>query len=126
MLLVAVLMFLAGAIGLVGGILLLVNKDDSGIQADVDATAGQLQTIAIVIIVVAALTLLVAAGLMRGSRLARGLVTVVMLFNIAAGVYGLIELQDLDWWRAAGQIGWAVIVLAILHGLPASRRVFRS
>jgi|SoiMethySBSTD1v2_1073268.scaffolds.fasta_scaffold577400_1 hypothetical protein len=84
--LVAVLTWIQGLLDVVGGIILLFNVDNPAFErefgyGDAVLIAG-IATIVIGVVIIA-----VARGLLRGSRFARGVVTVFVLLSLISAVY---------------------------------------
>jgi len=101
---IAVLTWIQALLNLLGGIGLLVFQNDPSLRAQFGGSAGVIVT-GVVLIVIALITFSVARGLLRGSPVARAIVTVVQLLAIASTVYTAILLP--------GQIVGAAISAAI-------------
>jgi uncharacterized membrane protein len=69
-------------------------------------------TSAILGIILGIVILIVARGLLNGSRFARGIVTIVMILNAISGVILLFSLQ---FFSGILEILWAVVMLSLLY-----------
>ena len=67
---------------------------------------------------------LLAFALLNGSRFARGLIGLLELVQIAAGVYVLVKLDSNHQAAAIGQIVGALIVLYFLFGTDKAKSFF--
>ena len=66
----------------VAGIALIVYQNDASVLAETGATGDELLFAGVVVLIVAALQLLVGLGILGGSRIARGLVAVVVILQV--------------------------------------------
>lgn len=108
---VAVLAYINGILNIIGGVVLLFTRDQMVRASDAGAVAG-ITTSAILAIILGIVILIVARGLLNGSRFARGLVTVIMILNAVGGVILLFSLQ---FFSGILEILWAVVMLALLY-----------
>ncbi|MGH1523411.1 DUF7144 family membrane protein [Leifsonia sp. L25] len=108
---VAVLAYINGVLNLVGGVIILFTRDQMARASNSGAQAG-LITSAILAIILGIVILVVARGLLNGSRFARGLVTVVMILNAIGGVLLLFSLQ---FFSGILEILWAIVMLSLLY-----------
>lgn len=108
---VAVLAYLNGILNIIGGVVTLFTRNSMVQSSDAGAVAG-ITTSAILSIILGIVILIVARGLLNGSRFARGLVTVVMILNAISGVILLFSLQ---FFSGILEILWAVVMLALLY-----------
>ena len=108
---VAVLAYLNGILNIIGGVVTLFPRNSMVPSSDAGAVAG-ITTSAILSIILGIVILIVARGLLNGSRFARGLVTVVMILNAISGVILLFSLQ---FFSGILEILWAVVMLALLY-----------
>ena len=83
---VAALTIVAGVIDVIGGISLLAMQGDSAV-ADRFGGVGVLVTLAIMSILVGALTLVIAWGLLRGNPTARIAATVLQVLSLASSIW---------------------------------------
>jgi len=108
---VAVLAYINGVLNIVGGVVILFTRDQMVQSSDPGAMAG-ITTSAILGIILGIVILIVARGLLNGSRFARGLVTIVMILNAISGVILLFSLQ---FFSGILEILWAVVMLSLLY-----------
>ena len=108
---VAVLAYLNGVLNIVGGVVILFTRDQLARASTAGAQAG-LITSAILAIILGVGILVVARGLLNGSRFARGLVTVVLILNAIGGVLLLFSLQ---FFSGILEILWAIVMLSLLY-----------
>jgi hypothetical protein len=108
---VAVLAYINGVLNIVGGVVILFTRDQMVQSSDPGAMAG-ITTSAILGIILGIVILIVARGLLNGSRFARGIVTIVMILNAISGVILLFSLQ---FFSGILEILWAVVMLSLLY-----------
>ncbi|WP_426623468.1 DUF7144 family membrane protein [Leifsonia sp. McL0607] len=108
---VAVLAYINGVLNIIGGVVILFTRDSMVRASDAGALAG-ITTAAIASIILGIVILIVARGLLNGSRFARGLVTVVMILNAISGVLLMFSLQ---FFSGILEILWAVVMLSLLY-----------
>ncbi|MFE4951551.1 hypothetical protein ACFQ9V_15735 [Leifsonia sp. NPDC056665] len=108
---VAVLAYINGVLNIIGGVVILFTRDQMVRASNAGAIAG-ITTSAILAIILGIVILVVARGLLNGSRFARGLVTVVMILNAIGGVILLFSLQ---FFSGILEILWAVVMLSLLY-----------
>ncbi|MBU6317103.1 MAG: hypothetical protein KGR47_11390 [Acidobacteria bacterium] len=126
-----VLVTIIGVIGIVGGVgqtlfgaVLLGLRNDQTFLTDAKIESGTATAIAIVCMVVGVLSVVFSIGLLRGSRVARGLLGISQTAQIALSVY---TLATLDASRRPGAIGTIVtglIVLYFLFGTDKAKAFF--
>ena len=99
--LIVVLVVISGVLSIIGGIIIL--------------TASGVVALGAVAILIGVVYLLVAKGLLDGNSLARTIVAVVTVLNIATGVWSLLVSTGNARSSGIGSIIFGVIVLAILY-----------
>lgn len=120
---VAALAIISGIIDAIGGVVLLTMQSDPAVVAGFGGT-GVLVTLAIMSILLGALTLVVAWGLLRGNPTARIAATVLQLISLASSIWiGITQPAIL-----ATEILSALLAIAILLLLWSSEatRYFRG
>ncbi|WP_368497044.1 hypothetical protein [Herbiconiux sp. A18JL235] len=85
--LVAVIVWISGAIQVIGGVVGLVTASTTAEVNGVPESAGTITATSIVAIVLGIVTVVVGAALLRGSQIARVLTTIVLALNLIGGVY---------------------------------------
>jgi hypothetical protein len=84
---VGYLLVLGAVFSGVAGIALIVFRDDASILAETGSTGDELLFAGIVMVIVAAIQVLVGLGILGGSRIARGLVAVVVVLNVMSAAW---------------------------------------
>ncbi|WP_291052821.1 hypothetical protein [Herbiconiux sp.] len=95
--LVAVIVWISGALQVIGGVIGLITASTTAEVNGVPASVGTLTATAIVAIVLGVITIVVGAALLRGSQIARVLTTIVLALNLASAVYLLIAVPTSVW-----------------------------
>ena len=121
---IGIVMILVGLLQSGAGILLLTQRNDATVLADANATTNELTAIAVTLLVIGAISVLLAFALLNGSRFARGLIGLLEVAQIAAGVYVLVKLDSNHQAAAIGQIAGALIVLYFLFGTDKAKSFF--
>ena len=113
--LIAVLAWIEGALDIVAGVLLLVFQNDPSV---LDAWYGRtaLLTSAILGILFGVIVVLIAGGLLRGSRGARIVVTIVQLFAIAGDAFTAFASPSQFAWAAIGALVSLIIIILLWTG----------
>jgi drug/metabolite transporter (DMT)-like permease len=107
---VAVLTYINGIANIVGGVLLLFTRESMARESG-GSVAG-ITTSAVIALLLGVVTLIVARGLLDGSRVSRAIVTLVMIVNLVNGVLLLFTLQFVS---GAIDVLWTVLLLALLY-----------
>ncbi|WP_440709923.1 DUF7144 family membrane protein [Herbiconiux sp. YIM B11900] len=95
--LVAVIVWISGALQVIGGVIGLITAPTTAEVNGVPGATGSLTATAIVAIVLGVITIAVGAALLRGSQLARVLTTIVLALNLASAVYLLLAVPTSVW-----------------------------
>ncbi len=95
--LVAVIVWISGALQVIGGVIGLITASTTAEVNGVPASAGTLTATAVVAIVLGVITIVVGAALLRGSQIARVLTTIVLALNLASAVYLLLAVPTSVW-----------------------------
>jgi hypothetical protein len=106
---VAVLTYINGILNVVGGVILLITRDQ--VAGSAGGGVAGITTAAIISILLGIIVIIVARGLLRGSPGARVVVTVVMVIDILNGLLLLFTNQV-----ASGivQILWSLLIIVLL------------
>ncbi len=112
--LIGVIGIIQGIVAVLGGIALLAERNDAGLQRNADVSDGTLAWTGTYLIIIGAITLVVAIGLLRGSSIARFVIAVIELFHIGGGLYVLIAHDGAERWDGLAAILVALLVLWIL------------
>lgn len=112
---IAILAWIEGALNIVTGILLLVFKNEPSVRV---GWAGEtsLITSAIIGILFGVVVVLVAGGLLRGSRGARIVVTVVQLLAIVGDAFNALAYPAQFAWAAIGALISLIIIILLWTG----------
>lgn len=121
---IGVLAALGGIAQVVFGALLFGLRNDETFLADANITSSKVTPLAIALIVIGALTVVFAIGLLKGSRLSRDLIGVMEVLQIAGSIYALVSLDASRRPSAIGSIVGAVIVLYFLFGTEKAKAFF--
>jgi hypothetical protein len=121
---ISIVMIVFGLLQAIVGVTVLVERNDGTFLADADMTSSQASGFGLALLVIGTLSVLLAFGLLRGSRIARALIGLVEVSQIASGVYVLVKLDSTRQASAIGTIIGAVIVLYFLFGTDKAKRFF--
>jgi hypothetical protein len=122
--LIGIVMIVVGVLQVLIGILFISQRNDASVLADANATSSEFTSIAVGLIVFGALSVLLAFALLAGSRIARALIGLLELFQIAGGVWVLLTLDSNHQASAIGQIIGGLIVLYFLFGTEKAKSYF--
>lgn len=112
---VAVLLFISGLVGIIGGILGFIGSA-STTSATMDGTVLDSTGIAVLagfLLVTAVLNIIFAFGILRGSRVARMIVTVLQALVIISGVVGL-AISGAEIWQGIYNLLMPILIVALL------------
>jgi hypothetical protein len=121
---ISMVMIVVGAFQALIGITVLVERNDATFLADADITSSQATGFGISLLVIGVLSIVLAFGLLSGSRIARALIGLVEVAQIASGVYALIKLDSTRQASAIGTIIGGIIVLYFLFGTDKAKHFF--
>ncbi len=117
--LVAVLVWISGVLDIIGGVLLLFMQNDAELQSSLGGSGGLLSA-AVGGILLGAIVVVVANGLLRGRNSARLVITVVEVLSIVVGIFLAIAAPTLLSSELVGVL-LSVVVLALLWSRSASK-----
>lgn len=121
---ISIVMIVVGLFQAVIGITVLANRNDATFLADADVTTSQATTLGTALLIIGTLSVLLAFGLLRGSRIARAVIGLVEVAQIAAGIYALVEFDATRRASAVGSIIGALVVLYFLFGTDKAKHFF--
>ncbi|MEX2256396.1 MAG: hypothetical protein WEC34_13225 [Acidimicrobiia bacterium] len=124
--LIMVLAWISGALNVLGGIFVIIDRDDRHLIVQSGATSDELLYAGIASIIVGIVVMMLAGALGRGSRGARLVFGIFAVLNLAAG---LISAFSYDGEQRTTGIVAAVIwafVLYLLYGSERDRDYFLS
>jgi hypothetical protein len=113
---VAVIAFVQSSFGILGGLALIIERNDRELIAHVRQSSGRITTYGVAAIIWGVVTFFAALGLWNGANWARILVGIVEVTNVAAGLYLLFAWSGTYVWNGIWQIGIALLVLYFLFG----------
>ena len=106
---VAVLTYINGILNVIGGVILLITRDQ--VAGSAGGGVAGITTAAIISILLGIIVIIVARGLLRGSPGARVVVTVVMIVDIVNGIILLFSGQLVS---GIVQILWSLLIIVLL------------
>ncbi len=125
------LVTIIGIIGIIGGIgqtifgfLLFGLRNKQSFLDDAGIESGHAGIIAIICIIVGIVTVIFSIGLLQGNRIARGLLGISEVAQLAMGVYALATLDSARRPGAIGSIISALIVLYFIFGTDKAKAYF--
>ncbi len=121
---IGIVMIVVGLVQLGTGILLVSQRNDATVLADANVTTNELTSIAVSLLVIGSLSVLLAFALLNGSRIARALIGVLELGQIAGGIYILVKLDSSHQSSGIGQIVGGLVVLYFLFGTEKAKAYF--
>src|SRR4051794_8376446 len=101
---VAVLAYINGVLNIVGGVIILFTRNSMAGAGNTGGLVG-ITTSAILSIILGGVILVVARGLLDGSRVSRGIVTIVMIVN---ALNGLLLLFTLQFFSGIVELLWSI------------------
>jgi hypothetical protein len=117
--LVAVIVWISGALQVIGGVIALITSSTTAEMNGVPGSAGMLTVGAIVSIVLGVVTIIVGAALLRGSQLARVLTTIVLALNLVSAIY-LLATAPTSLWQGVLNGVLALIGIILLYTRSAN------
>src|ERR1700710_2354549 len=108
---VAVLAYIEGVLGVIGGVIILFTRNSMAGASNAGVVTG-ITASGIISIIVGGDILVVARGLFDGSRVSRIIVTVAMALNAVNGVLSLFTLQ---FFSGIIELLWAIVLLSLLY-----------
>jgi len=122
--LISLLLILTGVLQVLFGVIFVANRNDPNFLQDAGVDSSELTNLGVFLVIGGVVSVLLAFSLLRGSRVARAFVALVMLCQIAGGFYTLTALDSGHRASGLGAIVGAVIVLSFLFGTQKARAFF--
>jgi hypothetical protein len=119
-----IIMLLVGIAELGLGLIWFTQRNDADLIVETGLESSRIGSYGVVYTILGALTILLAIGLLRGSRLARFLIALVNIGNIVGGVIHIVDGNEQSRSAGIGGIVGALIVLYILYGNDRVRAYF--
>ena len=122
---IGVILWIMGIIAAITAVVAVIFRTDSDFQTRVGRVADELMGYAIVELVVAILVMVVANGIMSGTRTARTFVAVIMVIRIAVAAWWLVTDHSGGLMASGGlTILISIFVLWALYGTEKSDAYF--
>ena len=122
--LISFLLMVTGVLQVLFGVVFVANRNDQDFLQNAGVDSSELTNLGIFLVIVGALSVLLAFSLLRGSRVARAFVALVMLCQIVGGIYTLTALDSGHRASGLAAILGGVIVLSLLFGTQKARAFF--
>jgi len=122
--LISFLLILTGVFQVLFGVVFVANRNDHDFLQDAGVDSSELTNLGVVLVIIGALSVFLAFSLLRGSRVARAFVALVMLCQIVGGIYTLTALDSGHRASGLAAILGGVIVLSLLFGTQKARAFF--
>jgi hypothetical protein len=124
--LIGVLGVIQGVITVIAGIALAVENDDRDLLRHTDVSSDAILATGIAAVILGAITILVAIGLLRGSNVARLVLGVLELLHLGGGIYVLLAHDGVQRWDGLWVIILSLLILWIIFGSERSQAFFES
>jgi len=108
----SILIMGVGAVEVVGGILLLVQRLDDDLLSTVDVTAAQITTYALFTAMFGVIVFLIGLALRNGAGWARYVVAVLAVVRLASLIWVVVAYHSIHWYTAI----WALAIYALVAG----------
>jgi hypothetical protein len=120
-----VLLIIFAALQIISGILALVGGGAvaAGTDGETSALGGAIVITGGVLLVVGVLSLIFAIGILRGSNVARWIVTILQLISIGSGIYALVT-GGQQLWQGLANLIIPVLILLLLWVGERTRAFF--
>ena len=122
--LISFLLIVTGVVQVLFGVVFVANRNDQDFLQNAGVDSSELTNLGVVLVIIGALSVFLAFSLLRGSRVARAFVALVMLCQIAGGIYTLTALDSGHRASGLSAILGGVIVLSFLFGTQKARAFF--
>lgn len=122
---VTVLMIIGGLLAIGGGIMVIALRNDDRFRFDVNESSNTILGLGIAAIISGLISILLAMGLRRGSRIARALVAIYEVLHIIGAIFAIIRLDHGTYFVGSiVSIVIAVLILYYLYGTQGAREFF--
>ena len=122
--LLVVLGLIQGIAALIGGLVLILDKDDENLIAESAMSENQLLGTGIGLLSFGVIMIALSLALRNGSNFVRWLFGIVTMFNVAWGIWGIFALHGEQQLSAAFTVLFGVIILWILFGSERTDEFF--
>jgi hypothetical protein len=121
--LVAVFIWISGALNILGGILALIFQNNPDVEINLGGRPGTI-AYGIIAILLGIIVIAVSGGILNGSRGARTIVTIVQIISIIGSIIAIFMLPG-QLWQSILNIVIALIPLILLYS-PKANAFFGS
>jgi hypothetical protein len=122
---VTILMIIAGLLAIIGGIITLILRNDEQWVAEVGETVFIRTSLSVGAIISGLISVLLAIGLRRGSRVARALVLIYEVLHIIGVVYAMIRFDHSTFLASSiVSIVLALLIIWYLYGTRGAQEFF--
>ena len=123
---IGVIGVLMGMLHILGGVLVIIDRDDARLVHDSGMTQDQLLAAGIGIAIVGLAVLLLAMALLGGSPVARFVFAFFVVLQVAGGLYALVAYNGEQQATGAVSFVLGLFVLFLLYGSEADREFFHG
>jgi len=110
----SVLLYVGAVLDVIGGIVLITQRNDSDLLDAIDATSSDVTTYGVVAIVMGVIVFLIASALRGGANWARLLVGLIAIVRVAALVWVTIGYHRVHWYDSLAPTVIYVLVAGYL------------
>ena len=110
--LLSLLFMIVGVLEVIGGIVVLFQRNDDDFLAGVDVSSGDLAVYAIVSIVFGLVVVAIGSALRNGANWARFFVAIIAVLRLGALIWIVIAYHNVHWYNAF----WPVVLYALVAG----------
>ena len=110
----SILLYVGAILDVVGGIVLLTQRNDTDLLDTLDATSSDVTTYGVVAIVMGVIVFLIASALRRGANWARLLVGLIAVVRVVGFVWVTIGYHRVHWYDSLGPTLIYVLVAGYL------------
>lgn len=122
--LLSILLYVGAILDIIGGIVLITQRNDTELLDTLDATSSDVTTFGIVAIVMGVIVFLIASALRRGAGWARLLVGLIAILRVAALVWVTIGYHRVHWYDSLAPTVIYVLVAGYLFFDEDARSFF--
>lgn len=121
-----VILWIQAVIQMIGGIVLILARNDADVLAQTDLSSGSMLAAGVVAILIGAITAIIASAIGRGSNFARWIVAIIATINLVYGIVLVFSITGHVISTGLAEVVLALITLYILFGERGSKEFFKS
>lgn len=121
-----VILWIQAVIQMIGGIVLILARNDADVLAQTDLSSGGMLAAGVVAILIGAITAIIANAIGRGSNFARWIVAIIATINLVSGIVLVFSITGHVISTGLAEVVLALITLYILFGERGSKEFFKS